>query len=116
MYFTFYVFMWLLATNITFECVGNIIQYLKIRTVVLSKKVFGFVVIHIYDIENLINVLHVIFFSGLGDVAFRLRELQESCESLPDCHEVIIEYADKLRINNDFDRVCKPEMHEVTRF
>ncbi|XP_069173134.1 prominin-1 isoform X8 [Procambarus clarkii] len=48
--------------------------------------------------------------SGLGDVAFRLRELQESCESLPDCHEVIIEYADKLRINNDFDRYLETDV------
>ncbi|XP_069941647.1 prominin-1 isoform X5 [Cherax quadricarinatus] len=48
--------------------------------------------------------------SGLGDVAFRLRELQESCESLPDCHELITEYADKLKINNDFDRYLETDV------
>ncbi|XP_042212646.1 prominin-1-like isoform X6 [Homarus americanus] len=48
--------------------------------------------------------------SGLGDVAFRLRELQESCKSLPDCHELITEYADKLKINNDFDRYLETDV------
>ncbi|XP_071534765.1 prominin-1-like isoform X6 [Panulirus ornatus] len=48
--------------------------------------------------------------SGLGDVAFRLRELQESCESLPDCRELITEYADKLKINNDFDRYLETDV------
>lgn len=54
--------------------------------------------------------------SGLGDVAFRLRELQESCEALPDCRELITEYADKLKINNDFDRLPNVEskLDEVT--
>lgn len=54
--------------------------------------------------------------SGLGDVARRLRELQESCESLPDCQELITKYADKLTINNDFDRLPNVEskLDEVT--
>lgn len=45
------------------------------------------------------------FVAGLGDVARRLRELQESCEALPDCQELITQYADQLRINNEFDQV-----------
>lgn len=54
--------------------------------------------------------------SGLGDVARRLRELQESCESLTDCRELITKYADKLTINNDFDRLPNVEskLDEVT--
>ncbi|XP_066957020.1 prominin-1-like isoform X7 [Macrobrachium rosenbergii] len=48
--------------------------------------------------------------SGLGDVARRLRELQESCESLPDCQELITKYADKLTINNDFDRYLETDV------
>lgn len=52
-------------------------------------------------------------FIGLGDVAGRLLELQESCESLTECHDLIAEYADKLKINHDFDRV-RITVHEVT--
>ncbi|XP_063610180.1 prominin-1-like isoform X1 [Penaeus indicus] len=47
--------------------------------------------------------------SGLGDVARRLRELQESCEALPDCQELITQYADQLRINNEFDQLPNVE-------
>ncbi|KAK7084611.1 hypothetical protein SK128_007792, partial [Halocaridina rubra] len=52
----------------------------------------------------------------LGDVARRLRELQASCEALPDCRELITKYADKLTISNDFDRLPNVEskLDEVT--
>ncbi|XP_047480964.1 prominin-1-like isoform X5 [Penaeus chinensis] len=48
--------------------------------------------------------------SGLGDVARRLRELQESCEALPDCQELITQYADQLRINNEFDQYLETDV------
>lgn len=52
---------------------------------------------------------------GLEDVASRLKELYNSCESLPECRQLINKYADKLTINNDFDRVCTEfDLHETT--
>lgn len=47
--------------------------------------------------------------SGLEDVASRLKELYNSCESLPECRQLITKYADKLTINNDFDQLPNVE-------
>ncbi|XP_050705639.1 prominin-1-like isoform X6 [Eriocheir sinensis] len=48
--------------------------------------------------------------SGLEDVARRLLELQQACESLPECRTLINKYADKLTINNDFDRYLETDV------
>ena len=53
--------------------------------------------------------------AGLEDVASRLKELNNSCESLPECQQLINKYANKLTINNDFDQVCiEYDLHETT--
>lgn len=54
--------------------------------------------------------------SGLEDVASRLKELNNSCEGLPECRQLITKYSDKLTINNDFDRLPNVEskLDEVT--
>ncbi|CAL4071051.1 unnamed protein product, partial [Meganyctiphanes norvegica] len=48
--------------------------------------------------------------SGLSDVARRLISLQESCKLLPECQDLIDQYADKLRISNDFDRYLESDV------